>query len=299
MKVRKDDVEELREDLRSQGPLELLTTHELLNAKSEPISKEIDHALNEMKSLCHQAQDRGDTDQARWMCPQVQKALEDIHCNLKKDTDHFLGADLALSGEEAYKNELFKSLQFHRKCRDTTEASRIFQSLLQRGWINVLTDPTATDVYTDCIEPSLANESSATRNTDGILPPLHRLVNEGSVTLFPILQKAAANGWTPQPDFFGRTLLHVAARKGHTLLLEHLLTLGKAHPNFKLDIEARDGASRTPLYLAIHHGHESAYRLLRRNNASPHNRNAASRSALASAAGGNHVGIMEDLIAHG
>lgn len=226
------------------------------------------------------AQSCGNEDQAKWMCLRVQRAME--------NTDQI--------PKEERQKEMLAILDFHQKCKDISEADSISRTLLQLGWINASTEPKVVDSFCGFVESSLEHGFVEPEVIGDILPHLHRLVELGDIALFSTLRAAAASGSSSKRDFLGRNLLHVAAEKGHTVLLELLLNLQRSHPSFDLDVHGRDAALRTPLYLAIHHGHESSYRLLRQWGASPHTRSAASHSPLASAASGNHLGIMEDLI---
>lgn len=181
--------------------------------------------------------------------------------------------------------------EFHVSHNDASEADRDAQMLLQLGHKDLASVET-----TDLITNSLQRESIDTSQFDDILPPLHRLVSLEQEKLFPILQREAASGTVPKTDFIDRTLLHRAAERGDDRLLGEIIRLGKSYPNFKMAIEGRDGADRTALYLAVSHGHESAYCLLRRERASLKVRGRNSHSLLAMAARGNHVGIMKHLI---
>ena len=246
----------------------------------EAVEKDMNRVLRQMVALCGQAREHGNVDRTRWMCLRLQRAMEDAQCL----TDQ----------ERLY--TMLEIHKFHNNCKDVSEADSIAQALLQLNCINSSSEPQATELFTSSIETSLSRGSSETSQVDDIQPPLHRLAGLGKQALFSILNKAAASGIAPKSDFIGRTLLHVAAEKGDALLLEHLLNLGKSFPSFKLDIDGRDLARRTPLYLATSHGQESTYRLLRSWGASLEVRSGASHTLLAMAARANHIPIMEDLI---
>ncbi|KAG7009487.1 hypothetical protein G7Y79_00002g006020 [Physcia stellaris] len=201
---------------------------------------------------------------------------------------------------EQRKDELLGIMYFHRRCKDTMAVDKVLHNLMQLGMVDSATKPTAADLFAESME-SFPQSPVTGENGIGnnVLPRLHYLVSLGIIALMPALQIFAAGKKTPKLDMFNRNLLHVAAERGYTLILEHLLNLTKSHPTFILDIEARDVALRTPMCLAVLHGHESSYRFLRRWGAKLDVRDDTSHSLLASAASGNHIGIMKDLIEAG
>lgn len=273
LRVYQEHIETLRGDSPAQDSLD-----RSFHYASEPIKTELDRAVNRMIELWHQAQDTGNTDQARWMCFRVTRAIESSN-----------------NAMEQRREELLRILEFYKGSKDVVEADRIFQVMLQHGLIDTTTVPKAAELCTSSFRAPLGYEVVDENIPGNILPNLHRQIELGSTALVPLLQVAAASGVIPRPDFLGRSLLHVAAEKGLVVFLEVILSLGESFPNFRLNIESRDAAHRTPLHLTIQKGHESAYQFLRQRGAKL-GRNHTSHSPLASAAGGGHIRIMEDLL---
>ena len=280
LRLHQEHIKTLRKDLEARDGLSRSNSH-AMNDASEKIEKEIVHMVASMVDLYHTAQKSGHIDQVKWMCPYVQRAMV--------DTNH-----LPL---EQRKEELLEIMYFYRTCKDTIAVDKVLQNLMQLGMVDSATKPTAADLFAESMD--LFPESPVTGENgigNSVLPRLHYLVSLGIIALMPALQIFAASKETPKLDMFNRNLLHVAAEKGYTLILEHLLNLSKSHPTFRLDIEARDAALRTPVCLAIIHGHEPTYRLLKQRGAKLDVRDNTSHSLLASAASGNHIGILKDLI---
>ena len=140
---------------------------------------------------------------------------------------------------------------------------------------------------------------STIKTLEKILPPFHRLAELKDPRLFTLLEQEAASGKTPEKDFIGQTILHVAAANGHDPLIKHILGLRDRFPSFHIGIDERDDAGRTAVLIAISHGQLAAYRSLRDRGAELRIRSAASRSPLAMATQADSVPIMEDLIKEG
>ncbi|KAL8791559.1 MAG: hypothetical protein Q9195_005823 [Heterodermia aff. obscurata] len=272
IRLYQEHIETLKRDRPAQNALDRISHH-----ASEWTNTELDRAVNKMVEMWHQAQDSGNTDQARWMCPHVMRAIT-----------------YSSNAMEQKREEFLRALAFYKGTNDVVEADRIFQIMLQHGLLSTTTVPKAAELYTNPFGTPLGHEIVDENSPGNILPDLHRQIELGFTALNPLLQNAAASGVTPISDFYGRTLLHVAAEKGLVKLLELLLNLGTHFPKFKLNIEARDEAHRTPLHLTIHKGHESAYRFLRKRGAKL-GRNHTGYSPLASAASGGHIRMIEDM----
>ncbi|KAF9771252.1 hypothetical protein IL306_011134, partial [Fusarium sp. DS 682] len=110
-------------------------------------------------------------------------------------------------------------------------------------------------------------------------------------------------------DRSGRCLLHVAAERGYTRLIQILLDRG-GDPNLIQSLES--GSESHALYLAAAKGHESAVEVLRQNGANPDTRNTIvefrirdssgrtritrARTALHASILGNHESIVKLLV---
>ena len=254
-----------------------------INGAKEAIESDMREVLKQMKELLEQAHQGGRIDRVRWMCPRLQTAINDT--KLLTDVER---TTLLLNINELY-----------TKYKDVSGADSISQNLLLSDCMKASSEPKATALFVGSVQNSLERGSSNLKKLKDILPPFHRLAELGNPNLFTLLREEAASGKTPNKDFIGQTILHVAAANGDDALIEHLLYLHGRYPGFHMDIEERDDAGRTAVYLAISHGQWSTYRLLRDQNASLKVRSIASHSPLAMAARGNHVSIMEDLIEAG
>ena len=254
-----------------------------INGFKDDIEKEIREVLKQMKGLLEQAHQGGRIDQVRWMCPRLRTAINDTK--------------LMTNGERI--GLLLKIKELYTKYKDVSGADSISQDLLHSDCINASSEPEATALFVGSVQNSLERGCGSLGKLRKIFPPFHRLAELGNRDLFKLLEKEAASGRTPDKDFIGQTLLHVAAAKGDDALIEHLLQLHDRYSGFHMDIEQSDDAGRTAVYLAISHGQYSAYRCLRDHNASLKIRSRASHTPLAMAARGNHVSIMEDLIRDG
>ena len=265
--------------LRSQD-LEGLCSRAIQHA-IENIEKDLQHVFEQMLTAFDHAQQHEKVGQARLICRRIEGVLEETRMKCAQ----FLP-------EARRKDVLLKIRDFHNKYKDASGADRISYELLQTG---TFSESRALSLFADSIEKSLEREFAETQRLDDLIPPLHRLAAVGNPALFPILQKAAASGSTPRRDFIDQTILHVAATKGHTQLLEYLLDLRQSYSNFP-SIEDRDLAGRTALCLAISCGQTSIYDLLIGRGASLDVRDFHGNSPLTMASRGNHHVIVRDLI---
>lgn len=254
-----------------------------INEAKDAIEKDMREVLRQMKGSMEQAHQDGRIDQVRWMCPRLRTAINDTKLLTKRERISLL----------------LKIKELYTKYKDVSGADSISQDLLHSDCINASSEPKATALFVGSVQNSLERGSGSLKKLKDIFPPFHRLAELGNPNLFTLLEEEAASGRTPDKDFIGQTLLHVAAANGHDALIKHLLYLHESYSGFHMDIEERDDAGRTAVYLAISHGQYSAYRCLRDHNASLKIRSRASHSPLAMAARGNHVSIMEDLIRAG
>ena len=256
--------------------------HDISDAK-DAIEEDMRSLLEQMKGLLEQAHKSGKVDQVRWMCSRLRTAIND--------------SQMLTNAER--KNLLLKMNELYTIYEDVSGADSVCQDLLLSDCINASSEPKATALFVDSVQNSLERGSGIVQKLEDILPRFHRLVLLGNPNLFTLLEQEAASGRTPEKDFIGQTLLHVAAANGHDALIKHVLDLRDRYPGFYMNIEERDHVGRTAVYLAISHGHWDAYRSLRDRKASLEIRSKASHSPLAMAARGNHVAIMEDLIKAG
>ena len=247
----------------------------------ENIEKDLQRVFEKMLTAFDHAQRHGNVGQARWICGRIEGVLKETQTDRTRCLTEAKRRDVML-----------KIRDFHTKYNDVSGADRTSYELLQS---DTSSESRALSLFADSIEKSLERQFAETAQMDDLIPPLHRLAALGNAALFPILQKAAASGSTPKRDFIGQTILHVAAAKGHTQLLEYLLDLRQSHSNFP-GIEDRDWVGRTALYLAISHGQTFAYHLLISRGASLDVRDFNGNSPLTMASTGNHHVIVEDLI---
>ena len=254
-----------------------------INEAKDAIERDMREVMKQMKELLEQAHQGGRIDQVRWMCPRLRTAI-----NNTKVLKNVERTSLLLKINELY--TMYK---------DISGADTTSQDLLLSDCMKASSEPKATALFVDSVQNSLARGSGNLKKLEDILPPFHRLAGLGNPKLFTLLEEEATSGRTPEKDFIGQTILHVAAAKGDDALIKHLLYLQDNYSGFHMDIEERDNAGRTAVYLAISHGQWSAYRLLRDQKASLKVRSRASLSPLAMAARGNHVAIMQDLIQAG
>lgn len=211
------------------------------------------------------------------MCPRLRTAIRDTKVLKNAEKTNWL-------------------LKIHELCTgymDISEADSVALDLLQPDCISALSEPKATALFVGSIQNTLERGSGSLQKLNDIFPPSHRLAGLRNPYLFKILEQGAASGQKPEKDFIGQTILHAAAANGQVALIEHFLDI------HHMDIEERDYAGRTAVYLAISHGQWSTYRCLRDRNASLKSRSITGHSPLAMAARGNHVSIMKDLIKAG
>ena len=134
------------------------------------------------------------------------------------------------------------------------------------------------------LEPSRASDH------DG-RGPLQWAVLAGETQLFKELRLNESRA-DPDPDRWGRTLLHYAAGNGHSDILSELL---KNHA----DPDLKDRAQQTPLHLASARGHVSSVEQLLNHNASPNATDLLLRGPLHYAAMFGHVEVMRLLMTAG
>ena len=239
--------------------------------------------LEQMKGLLEQAHKGGKVDRVRWMVPRLRTAIND--------------PQLLASTERT--NLLLKMKELYTIYKDVSGADSVSQDLLLSDCIDASSEPKATAIFVGSMQGSLERGSGTLQKLECILPRFHRLVLLGNPDTFPLLEQEAASGKTPEKDFIGQTILHIAAAKGHDALIKYVLDLRGRFPSFYMNIEERDHVGRTPVCLAISCGQWAAYRILRDRGASLDIRNQASHPPLAMATRGNHGVIMEDLIKEG
>ena len=240
----------------------------------EAIEKNLRGVLEQMKESLEQAHGSGKVDRVRWMCHRLRTAMRDTKL---------------LTNDERTKC----LLRINELCMgygDVSEADRVALDLLQSDCSSALSESKSTDLFVGSIQNTLERGSGSIQKLEDILPSSHRLAQLMNPKFFKLLEQEAASGKTPEKDFIGQTILHIAAANGQVALVKYILDLGL------VNIEKRDDAGRTAVYLAISHGQCSTYRYLRDRNASLRIRSRAGHSPLAMATQGNHVSIMEDLI---
>lgn len=280
LSLHREHIETFRSDLEARNCLDQ-STFETINNACKQIEREIGHMVTGMIELYHQAQNSSLVDRTMWMSPYLQRAMV--------DTDH-----LSLDDR---KYVLLGIMDFYGRWKDTVAVDKVLQSLMKLNMVDSTTKPRIIELFAESMKsPPQSNVMGGNDIGNKVLPRLHRLVSLGITALVPALQEFAASGQTPKLDMFRRNLLHVAAEGGHDIILRNLLELNRSHPTLDLDIDGRDAAQRTPVCLAIVHGHESTYQLLKNWGAKLDVRDNTSHSLVASAASGNHIWILKDLI---